>query len=110
MKCRICNVDESVYLSELCKQCSYLLRMGYTEEEVKRVRDGTYKVMDYEYFVSYSYTNGCFRGIDNDHINIFEHPSEKGMLWIKEVQTRIKNKYKYDEVKIINFQRFVDYK
>lgn len=110
MKCRICNVDESEFLSEMCKQCSYLLRMEYTEEDVKKVRSGTYKVTEYDYFVSYLYEKGNSHGFDNDLINIFEHPSEKGMLWIKEVQTRIKNKYKYDEVKIINFQRFVDYK
>lgn len=110
MKCRICNIDKSKPLSDLCYQCDHFLCLGYTEEETKKVRDGTYKVMDYDYFVSYSYVKGYMRGIDNDHINIVEHPSEKGMLWIKEVQTRIKNKYGYDEVKIINFQRFVDYK
>lgn len=110
MKCRICNVDESEFLSELCKQCSYLLRMEYTEEDVKKVRSGTYKVTDYDYFVSYSYVKDNSHEIENDLINIFEHPSEKGMLWIKEVQTRIKNKYEYDNVKIISFQRFINNK
>ncbi|HHT7008477.1 hypothetical protein [Bacillus cereus group sp. BfR-BA-01328] len=110
MKCRVCNVDESEFLSELCKQCSYLLSMGYTEEDVKKVRSGTYKVTDYDYFVSYSYVKDNSHGFDNDLINIFEHPSEKGILWIKEVQTRIKNKYEYDDVKIISFQGFVNNK
>ncbi|MFJ8528296.1 hypothetical protein [Bacillus sp. NPDC094106] len=110
MKCRICEVDGASSLSNNCDRCNYELNIGYSEEDIKNVRSGKHKLTDYDYFVSYSYVKGKSQGFDNDHINLFEHPSEKGILWIKEIQTRIKNKYKYDDVKIISFQRFIDYR
>ncbi|WP_342761956.1 hypothetical protein [Bacillus sp. BR3(2024)] len=61
------------------------------------------KMTKYDYWVSYVFKRNSGSDLEhgNDHINIVEVYS--GIEWIREVEGRIRKKYNYKSVKIINF-------